>query len=97
MYDDDDDLIDGVGFADPGGRSALRASWGDRGYCGHCRKRVGRKDAYCRHCGGHLNARRHDCPTCGAKDVLTDLDVFRKYQCNRCADRAEGLGYGRDY
>ena len=24
--DDDDDLIDGVGFADPGGRSALRAA-----------------------------------------------------------------------
>lgn len=26
MYDDDDDLIDGVGFAEPGGRSALRAA-----------------------------------------------------------------------
>jgi hypothetical protein len=25
-YDDDDDLIDGVGFADPGGNSALRAA-----------------------------------------------------------------------
>lgn len=24
-YDDEDDLIDGVGFSDPGGRSALRA------------------------------------------------------------------------
>ena len=26
MYDDDEYLIDGVGFADPGGRSALRAA-----------------------------------------------------------------------
>jgi hypothetical protein len=25
-YDDDEDLIDGVGFADPGGNSALRAA-----------------------------------------------------------------------
>jgi len=25
-YDDDSDLIDGVGFADPGGNSALRAA-----------------------------------------------------------------------
>jgi len=30
MYEDlDDDLIDGVGFADPGGRSALRAATSD--------------------------------------------------------------------
>ncbi len=27
--DDDDDLIDGVGFADPGGRSSLRAATDD--------------------------------------------------------------------
>lgn len=26
VYELDDDLIDGVGFADPGGRSALRAA-----------------------------------------------------------------------
>lgn len=26
IYPEDDDLIDGVGFADPGGRSALRAA-----------------------------------------------------------------------
>lgn len=29
VYDYDDDLIDGVGFADPGGRSALRAATKD--------------------------------------------------------------------
>jgi hypothetical protein len=28
-YDGEDDLIDGVGFADPGGRSALRAATED--------------------------------------------------------------------
>jgi len=28
-YDEDGDLIDGVGFADPGGRSALRAATPD--------------------------------------------------------------------
>ena len=44
MYDldDFDDLIDGVGFADPGGRSALRAA--TKGYprnrsCPNCKRR----------------------------------------------------------
>ena len=70
MYEDDYDMIDGVGFADPGGRSALRAA--TKG-----------------------NPRSYPCPTCGAKRVLTRIDVARGYQCNRCADRAEGLGgYG---
>lgn len=62
--DEDDDLIDGVGFADPGGRSALRAATKD-------------------------NPRDRPCPTCGAKNVLTRIDVYRGYQCDRCADRAE--------
>lgn len=66
MYDYDDDYpIDGVGFADPGGRSALRAAT----------KR---------------NPRNLPCPTCGAKNVLTRIDKARGYQCDRCADRAEG-------
>ncbi len=64
----DDDLIDGVGFADPGGNSALRAATKD-------------------------NPRTYPCPTCGAKNVLTRIDVQRGYQCDRCADRAEG-GWG---
>ncbi len=64
-YDDDrEDLIDGVGFADPGGRSALRAAT-------------------------KKNPRNRPCPTCGAKNVLTPLDVARHYQCDRCADQAE--------
>lgn len=68
MYDDDrDDLIDGVGFADPGGRSALRAA-------------------------SRRNPRNRPCPTCGRKNVLTPLDVARHYQCDACADLAEGGG-----
>lgn len=64
----DEDLIDGVGFADPGGRSALRAATDD-------------------------NPRDQPCPTCKAPDALTRIDVMRSYQCDRCADRAEGGGY----
>ena len=69
-YEDDGYLIDGVGFADPGGRSALRAAT-------------------------RRNPRNRTCPTCGTKNVLTPLDVARGYQCNACADAAEGIGgYG---
>jgi len=74
MYDDYDrdegDLIDGVGFADPGGNSALRAATKN-------------------------NPRDRACPQCGAKNVLTRIDVQRHYVCNACADAAEGFGgYG---
>ena len=61
----DEAPIDGVGFADPGGRSALRAAT-------------------------RSNPRIHPCPTCGAKNVLTAIDVRNHYQCDRCADLAEG-------
>ena len=65
-FDDyDDDLIDGVGFADPGGRSALRAETPS-------------------------NPRIYPCPTCKEPNVLTRIDVQRGYQCDRCADQAEG-------
>lgn len=30
------------------------------------------------------------CPTCGAANALTLADVARHYQCDRCADAAEG-------
>ena len=66
--DDDNYLIDGVGFAEPGGNSALRAAT----------KR---------------NPRNLPCPTCGAKNRLTPADRARGYQCDACADRAEGGGY----
>lgn len=80
FYDDDRDdpfdeegyLIDGVGFADPGGRSALRAAT-------------------------KSNPRNLPCPTCGEPNRLTPADKRRGYQCDRCADRAEGLFSGGDY
>jgi hypothetical protein len=68
VYDDDsadypdDDRID---FADPGGKSALRAA-------------------------SKRNPRNLPCPTCGRKNMLTPADRARGYQCDRCADQAEG-------
>lgn len=65
-YDDTDlDLIDGVGFADPGGNSALRAATNE-------------------------NPRDQPCPTCEREGVLTRIDVQRGYQCDYCANAAEG-------
>jgi len=76
MYEEfdglEDDLIDGVGFADPGGRSALRAATKN-------------------------NPRNLPCPTCGEPNRLTRIDKLRGYQCNECADRAEGTYFGGDY
>ncbi len=66
--DEDDYLIDGVGFADPGGNSALRAATAS-------------------------NPRNLPCPTCESPNRLTPADVRRGYQCDGCADRAEGGGY----
>ncbi|MGV0985021.1 MAG: hypothetical protein ACOYB2_10730 [Limnohabitans sp.] len=63
-YDVDDDRMD---FADPGGRSALRAA-------------------------SRSNPRNLPCPTCGAKNRLTPKDRALGYQCDECADRAEGRG-----
>lgn len=37
--------------------------------------------------------RRYPCPTCGKKNALTKKDVQLHYQCDECADRAEGGGY----
>ena len=64
-WDEEEELIDGVGFADPGGRSALRAETLD-------------------------NPRNLPCPACREPNRLTPLDKQRGYQCNECADRAEG-------
>jgi ribosomal protein L37AE/L43A len=72
MYDAENDIIDGVGFADPGGRSALRAA--TRG-----------------------NPRNLPCPNCRKPNRLTRIDKLRGYQCDDCADRAEGRGYGGEY
>jgi predicted RNA-binding Zn-ribbon protein involved in translation (DUF1610 family) len=34
--------------------------------------------------------RIHPCPTCGRKNMLTDKDKNLGYQCDMCADEAEG-------
>ena len=64
----EDDYGDRMDFADPGGRSALRAA--SKG-----------------------NPRNLPCPTCGKPNRLTPKDVALHYQCDECADRAEGGGY----
>lgn len=69
--DDDNDFDDRIEFADPGGRSALRAA-------------------------SRSNPRNLPCPNCGAKNVLTPADRDLGYQCDSCADRAEGH-YDGDY
>lgn len=61
---DDDVELD---FADPGGRSALRAATAD-------------------------DPRIHPCPTCGSANRLTLRDIACGYQCDACADSAEGYG-----
>ena len=38
------------------------------------------------------NPRNIPCPTCGEKNRLTPADRALGYQCDECADRAEG-GY----
>lgn len=60
-------LPDGTTFANPGGKSALRAA-------------------------GRSNPRNLPCPTCKQPNRLTPVDVRRGYQCDGCADQAEG-GY----
>lgn len=65
-YDDYDG--DRSMFADPGGRSALRAA-------------------------SKHNRRNLPCPTCKAPNRLTPADRARGYQCDVCADRAEGGGF----
>jgi predicted RNA-binding Zn-ribbon protein involved in translation (DUF1610 family) len=34
-----------------------------------------------------------DCPTCGAVNVLSVREARAGYQCHRCADLEEGVGY----
>ena len=34
--------------------------------------------------------RRFPCPTCGREGMLSQADVNKGYQCDRCADIAEG-------
>lgn len=64
-FEEDED--DGPVFADPGGRSALRAA-------------------------GENNPRNLPCSTCHSPNRLTPADVALGYQCDTCADSAEGYG-----
>jgi hypothetical protein len=43
------------------------------------------------------NPRNLPCPTCGVANRLTPADVAQHYQCDTCADRAEGTYFGEDY
>lgn len=39
------------------------------------------------------NPRNLPCPTCKEPNRLTPADRSRGYQCDSCANRAEGLGF----
>ena len=39
------------------------------------------------------NPRNLPCPTCGQPNRLTPVDRSKGYQCDECADAAEGFGY----
>jgi hypothetical protein len=43
------------------------------------------------------NPRNLPCPNCGAPNRLTPRDRALGYQCDSCADRAEGCYVGSDY
>ena len=43
------------------------------------------------------NPRKYPCPTCKLKNKLTLRDVQLGYQCDSCADRAEGRLVGSEY
>lgn len=40
----------------------------------------------------HPGKRNRPCPTCGEPNRLTAKDVAKGYQCDFCADNAEGIG-----
>jgi hypothetical protein len=64
-HDTEDEYRESMGFADYGGKSALRAA-------------------------SQNNPRNLPCPTCGEENRLTPADRDRGYQCDTCADEAEG-------
>jgi len=41
-------------------------------------------------CATKDNQRNLPCPTCGREDMLTPADKALGYQCDYCADEAEG-------
>ena len=45
----------------------------------------------------HPGKRTRKCPSCGKKNALTAADVAAGYQCDECANKAEGTYIGADY
>jgi hypothetical protein len=45
------------------------------------------------HPASRSNPRNLPCPNCGVANRLTEADRARGYQCDTCADQAEGFGY----
>ena len=43
------------------------------------------------------NPRNLPCPTCHQPDRLTPDDAILGYQCDDCADAAEGNSFGMEY
>jgi len=43
------------------------------------------------------NPRIFPCPTCHRENMLTQKDINLHYQCDYCADAAEGIGFGGEY
>jgi len=42
-------------------------------------------------------ARGFPCPTCGRENMRTAADKKLGYQCDYCADAAEGIGFAGEY
>jgi len=84
--------------------AGTRAKWYGRGrvYGLNCHSKNGSKADYSfRNPGGRSalrNGKRcYPCPTCGRENMLTQADVNLGYQCDYCADAAEGIGWGGEY
>lgn len=75
---DDDFADEGWGYAD-GDDLDWRREAGFRDPGGESALRAGLRD--------------QPCPTCGEENALTAADVRRGYQCDRCSEREEGLGW----
>ena len=41
--------------------------------------------------------RSYPCPTCKRENMLSQADKDRGYQCDYCADAAEGCGFAGEY
>jgi ribosomal protein L37AE/L43A len=65
----------------------------DEDVYGFNRARVFKDNKSALRAASHSNPRNLPCPTCKEPNKLTPKDKARGYQCDACADRAEGGGY----